>query len=366
MQKQHLILAAFMALSAFTFQACEKDNDLQKKSILPGSFKVEIPSPLTVQSPALKSAMVDTINGNEVYRQLNTFIAIGDGAANLVQGIITAITVYNIDRVKMISYTSDDDQRDKNLVVTAQSEFEGTVWDYELTITDLESEGMEDGGKAIQVFWNTNPVKGIAILKPYNINRKDNETPVSALYRIDYNEAPEMNYDATMVVSIAGIPLADPLEDPYSVRALKMFVGKKGSVVDVFGNTDHPNARFFSNTTGFNWAFTASGDEGQDIAVAEVGLPPSGLDETSREQLIDYYSIRNVFERGIYAAWPSIDPSSVNALLYNTQAPGYFNHDGFIQGGTAPSEAFAPLNSRIEQLTPYNPKDIAELSINFK
>jgi len=40
-------------------------------------------------------------------------------------------------------------------------EFEGRQWEYQLTITDAESEENSDGGIGMQVFWNKQPVEGI-------------------------------------------------------------------------------------------------------------------------------------------------------------------------------------------------------------
>ena len=56
----------------------------------------------------------------------------------------------------------------------------------------------------------------------------------------------------------------------------------------------------------------------------------------------------------------------INAWLTNTEAPGYFNEGGFIQGGTAPSDEYLPLVDRIALLAPYNPSMIASLEINFQ
>ena len=113
-------------------------------------------------------------------------------------------------------------------------------------------------------------------------------------------------------------------------------------------------------------AFAASGDVKANIGVAEVGLPPYQLNETSRKVLLEDYSIRNVFEQQIYALWPTIDSVSINGYLYNTQSPGYFNNGGFVQGGTAPNSSYATVEGRIKNLTPYNPKDISEQVLNFK
>jgi len=354
--------------------SCESNNDAtpQGGSILPESFSVDIPSAISTDGSingryyGNARTKEDTIQGNDIYENLGTFIAVGEAASEIVEELIFAIRVYQINRPMVLSYESDDDGRVKNLIVVEKSEFDGSTWDYQLTITDADSEGNADGGKGLQVFWNRSPVKGIAIIKPYNTDRSEDEELGEAVFRIDYSEGGEFGYDAHMIVSIAGFPEVDPLEDPYAISALKMFAGRKGDVIDVYGNSNHPNAIFFAGNSGFNWAFVASGDESEDIGVAEVGLPPSDLDESSRDVLLDFYSIKNVFTREINEVWPGLDPALVDAYLVNTEGPGYFDSDGFISGGTSPGEEWDVLEERLDQLSPYNPKDISNLTLEFK
>jgi hypothetical protein len=265
-----------------------------------------------------------------------------------------------------VSFESIDDGRDKNLVVIEDGSYEGRQWEFQLTITDVLSEINADGGKALQVFWNRSPVEGIAILKPYNIDRVHHAIWEDVMIRIDYSEAGELGYEKQMIVAIADIPLADPLENPYAMGSLKMFAGKTGNRIDVSGNSDHPNAIFFSGETGFNWAFVASGDISGNIGVAEVGLPPSLLDETDREILLQEYSIKNVFTTEIYTAWPDIDQQSVDIFLANTDSPGYFSNAGFVSGGISPGSEYDNLETNLTGLTPYNPKDLAGLTIGFR
>jgi hypothetical protein len=50
----------------------------------------------------------------------------------------------------------------------------------------------------------------------------------------------------------------------------------------------------------------------------------------------------------------------------NTEAPGYFNSDGFVAAGEAPSESYQAAESSMLNLTPYNPILISNLNIQFK
>lgn len=367
-------IAVLMLASVVIFTSCEQNADPtpQGESILPESFKVNIPQSLsneyqtTARAYSNARAKGDTLQGNDIYEHLGTFIAVGEGAGEIVEDIIKGINKHNINKPMVLSYESDDDGRIKNLEVVEKVDFDGEMWEFQLTITDADNEGNDDGGKALQIFWNRSPIKGIALLKPSNIDVTNDDDLAEAVFRIEYSEAGEHGYDASMIVSIAELPLADPLEDRYAMSTLKMFVGKTGDNIDVYGNSNHPNAIFFSGDVGFNWAFVAAGSESEDIGVAEVGLPPSNLDETSRETLLGYYSIKNVFTREINDVWPGLDPAILDAYLMNTEGPGYFNNEGFMIGGTSPGAAWDALEERTLDLTPYNPKEISNLEINFK
>ena len=112
-------------------------------------------------------------------------------------------------------------------------------------------------------------------------------------------------------------------------------------------------------------------EEERDIAVAEVGLPPSLLNSNDREVLLKEYSIKNVLTQEIndwFMETFGIKPDSADLAAYlgNTDAPGYFNEDGFIQGGEAPGEEYLRYEERTTHLTPYNPADINTLEIVFK
>jgi hypothetical protein len=386
MKTKNFLIGIMTALAVLSLSSCENalfDQKDKNFGILPGKFKVDIPNSLSngeMTPTGLKSTAMDTLNGNQIYGYLNAFIAVGEGAADMVEAIIWHISVYKIENVISLSYTSQDDHRVKNLDVISDVEFQGRQWAYQLTITDAESEGNPDGGIGMQIFWNKSPIEGIALFKPYNIDRNKNAGAPDAAGSIEYSEKGTDGYDAYMLVEIAGLPLPNATFQPYALRSLKMFVGKKGDIVDVIGNSDHPNARFnfYDNQTrGFNWAFAASGDNAKDIAVAEVGLPYSMADITSRTAILEDNSIKKVLTREmtnyVVSAYASLGitlrpdeiANYITPYLKNADAPGYFNANGFVRGGIAPDSKYTELESRIKVLVPYNPKDISNLQIPF-
>jgi len=109
-----------------------------------------------------------------------------------------------------------------------------------------------------------------------------------------------------------------------------------------------------------------SADEDADLSVVEVGLPPNNLDSSDRDVILGDYSIKNVFTEQIYAAFPNITQDMIDLYLMNTEAPGYFTDEGFVAGGTPPSGLWQHLEPRLQELTPYNPIEIANLQIDFQ
>ncbi len=372
MKKIRLSSIAFMLMASMFYAGCQSDVELPnpQSSILPDRFGIDIPDGLSNDNatPNGRVAEIDSLSGNEIYHYLSFFINVGEEGANIVGDIIHGIKKYDINHPMSLSYESDDDGRTKNLVVKENPSFDGRDYEFVLTITDAESEGEADGGKGLQIFWNRYPIKGIAIIKPYNLDRNSNfECGKDAMVSIEYSEAGDHGYEQHMIVSIGNIDtgMEEP-DDIYMLSAMKMFVGKNDDVIDIYGNSDHPYARFLTEKTGYNWAFVASGSQRLDIGVAEVGLPPSVLDEPSREILLGYYSLKNVFEREILAVWPNIERETLNAILHNMEAPAYFDADGFVSGGTSPGEVYDILAERLDILSPYNPKEIRNLTISFQ
>jgi hypothetical protein len=197
---------------------------------------------------------------------------------------------------------------------------------------------------------------------------------------IEYSEKSTGQYDSYMIVELAGFPFANSAPQDFAMESMKMFVGKKGNIIDVIGNSNHPNARFNiydTDHSGFDWAFVASGKKNEDIAVAEVGLPSSIADLSTRKAILEDNSIKKVltnemtnFVVAAYAnAGITLQPDEIAAFitpyLKNADAPGYFSNHGFVQGGVAPNNNYTDLEFRILELVPYNPKDINDLQIDF-
>ncbi|MEQ8244108.1 hypothetical protein [Fulvivirga sp.] len=367
-----LLVAALVLMLSIGLTSCDENPEIvAEQGYLPESFGVDIPSSIsnpTTLGGGRIGRTEEELSGDAIYRHLRLFIFIGEASKEITEEIISAIKTFNIESLQVLTYESEDDGRNKTLTVTQNVEFEGTTWEYMLTVIDADSEGEADGGMAMQVFWNNEPsLNGISILKPYNINRNDTENGFNAIYRIDYDASGDDVYDATMEVSIAGLAFDRPGTDEFSMKNLRMFVGRKGDFVDVYGNSNHPRARLLEEANvGFNWAFVASGNDALNLGVAEVGLPPSNLNESGRKVLLEDYSVRKVFTARIKAVFPNITDALLDAYLVNTNPPGFFDKDGFIRSELSPGADWNPMAERIKDLAPYNPLETTTLEIKFK
>lgn len=364
-----LALAVLTFIVAISLTSCDENpTEVTNQEILPESFGVDIPSSISnnnfVTGGRIGGRSEEQISGNEIYEGLSFFIKIGEGSAELIQELMTGIKQFDLENLRLVTYVSDDDNRTKTLTVEENVSFEGQTWEYFLNVDDVD----ENGGTAMQIFWNNDPVEGIAILNPYQIDRNENANAADAMYRIDYYENSTIEgYDAHMEVFISNLPAEEG--DDFPMRGMQMIVGKRGDIVDVYGNSSHPDAILISdeNEDGIGWAFVASGNDLLNIGVAEVGLPPATLNADSRAVLLEEYSIRNVFEREIEAEFGTEIPDDVfDAFLANTNPPGFFNSDGFVQAETAPSSEWDDLALRIQDLSPFNPLSVTNLEITFK
>ena len=52
--------------------------------------------------------------------------------------------------------------------------------------------------------------------------------------------------------------------------------------------------------------------------------------------------------------------------MQNTDAPGYFNANGFVAGGTSPGTEYDVIDAAIDNLVPFNPYEVTNLNVVFK
>ncbi|MEP2023459.1 MAG: hypothetical protein ABJH98_09435 [Reichenbachiella sp.] len=348
-----------LTLSVFFFLACsdEKDQlDQAQSTDLPEKFTVDIPSTLSNPS-GLNAGRIsktsDELSATEIYGALREFIYVGENAAMALEEIIKVAAVVKVSGLDEFTIDSEDDGTSKTFTFNQNVTYSSIAYANEMLVTD------EDGDTALQVVWNTNPVSGKAILNPYYLDRTEGEELIDTFYQLEYDESSDGNTQE-MTVTIVGIPLEEGLDN------MKMTVIKTGDVVEVFGNSNHPNAKIISDDLiqDRNYAFIARANETNDIAVAEVALPPSSVETND---VMDDYSLFTVIDAEIkYVGLTNQD--QIDAYLANAVPPAYFDKStGFLGAGeNVPSnDGFTSDFIDLSDLSPYVPNDIANLSIEF-
>ncbi|MEQ9467645.1 MAG: hypothetical protein RLN88_09545 [Ekhidna sp.] len=358
-----LIKLSVALLSLSLFIACGDDEEEARINVeVPDQFSVDIPSSISSNTGSLNGRTTGDddgiIEGNEIYESLRYFIHLGEESAEVVELTLQIGAVLGANNITSFTFEGDDDGRTKRIDLTDEVTRGGVSYEFEMTMVDTENEDM-----ALQVLWNTNPVSGVAILKPYNLDRTDQEVVESAILRIDYTED-HATYEAAMTVSISGVEAIDNGD----IDNMKMFVGRNGDIVDVMGNSNHPNISIIDPDFegGRNYAFVARGDESTDLGVANLWLPPSDV-TTNDFTAGDEYSVYAVLEAEIEAVADGfLTEQEIADILAEAYSPAYFNDQGFITSGEdnkpmSFSDTFVDLSGMV----PFVPNDVKNLTIDF-
>ena len=338
--------------------ACSDDDEVTSTVDIPAQFSIDIPTSISSNTGTLRGrASGDgdgVIEGDEIYESLRYFIHLGEESADILELTLKVGAILEANNVRSYTFDGDDDGREKRIDITEGVTRGGVSYEYELVMVDTENEE-----QAVQLLWNTSPVSGVGILKPYNIDRTDSDASENAFLRIDYSED-DATYDATMTISISGV---EPVENG-DIDNMKMFVGKKGDIIEVMGNSNHPNVVIIDEdfTGGRNYAFVGRGDETTDLGVVKLALPPSS---TTTADVLDTYSVYSVLEAEINAV-ADLEQSVIDAILVEAQSPAYFNSDGFITSGADNAPAsFSASFVDLSGMNPFVPNDIKNLEVNF-
>ncbi|WP_185152778.1 hypothetical protein, partial [Fulvivirga aurantia] len=99
------------------------------------------------------------IEGNEIYESLRYFIALGEHSAEVIEFTLQIASALEQQNINELSFTSDDDGRDKKLIITRGVTRGGVSYEYEMTMFDVADDKM-----GLQLLWNTSPIKGVGIL----------------------------------------------------------------------------------------------------------------------------------------------------------------------------------------------------------
>lgn len=349
-------VSLLMFLIVFIWSCTEEEKQENIETQFPETFTVDIPSTLS-NSAGLEAGRIhktgESISGADIYGALREFIHIGEQAAEVLQEIVIVVGIVHAVDVETFTITSEDDGRQKTFTFSDEVTYGGTAFEHEMIVED------EDGSLALQVVWNSNPVNGTAIMNPYHLNRLEGEQFIETFYRLDYQESEDSDTKA-MTVMVDGFPNEGELDK------LIMTVVNSGDIYEVYGNSNHPDLTLINEelSTDRNYAFVARADDANEIAVAEVALPPSSVET---DDVMDDYSIYSVFEEEIKSIGIS-NQEVIDAILTNAQPLAYFDETtGFLGSGdnVPENEAFNIGFIHLSALSPYIPSDVASLTVGF-
>lgn len=357
MKNFSLILIAMTLI----FSSCEKKG---KKNIVPEDFKIGISDAISSPDFDKKGLQIDvlddTVKGNQLYQQLRNMIFVGEFSADILNSSMLTVRELGIDQAMSFSYTSKDDGRKKDVVVRENVDFQNRTWQYGMAITDA-------GVKAFQLFWDLNPVEGIALLDIGEFNHSA-LVQRNSFVKIEYSEN-DVFFDRQMLVYITNL---DSLDRNY-MNKLKMFVGEWGDVVFIRGNSNHPTAAIVdpNHIGGRSWCFVAKNHTKLNIALAKVSMPPVELNTISG--IWNTFSMDKVLEeeiRTVYSDLPAVEQDAiVEVATAEAQSPGFFvGNAGFYASGLDNLPLLPGFDGDfidLSGLDPFIPNEVNLMDITF-
>lgn len=349
-------------LCLLLFTSCELEETIDDAFVsdvdVPDTFSIDIPDALSSDIGTLSGRSSGDgdgiIEGNEIYESLRYYIHFGEQAAEIIETSLSiAAVLENSTLLRSINFTGEDG-REKRMQLKDNVTKGGVNYAHEFTIIDEVT-----AQQALQLLWNNNPVEGISILRPFYLDQTAHADIPGVFMRIDYSEN-SLLYDASMTVSMVGM---DPVENG-DIDNIKMFVGKKGDVVEVIGNSNHPNLTILDEnfTGGRNYAFVGRGNQVSNLGVIKLALPPSGTD---RANILSDYSVFNVLESEILSV-VDLSDATIDEILAEAQSPAFFNENGFITSGVNNQPVnFDNTFVDLTGMEPFIPNDIKNLSVAF-
>lgn len=336
---------------------CGKDDAPTISINFPESLVIDIPGAISANTGPLTGRTSGDGDGlveaDEIYESLRTYINVGEKSAEFMQTALQLGEQLDKEDVTILDFISEFDEREKRIELFNNVRREGFSYEYELLMFDLEANEW-----ALQLLWNSDPVEGVGVIRPFHFDRNEDDAR-GAFVRIDYTELSE-EYDIEMNVAISDREVVENGD----VSSMKFFVGQKGNIVELWGNTHHPDIIIADKnvTTGRNYAFVARGDQLLNLAVVKLALPPSTY--TSND-VFEKYSVMNVLQEEIENGGIT-DLTEIAAILKDAQSPAYYDQIGFIVAGenNLPGnfeEEFVDLSG----FAPYVPQDIKNLSVGF-
>ncbi len=341
----------------------DKGETSVQEKIIPQEIGIYIPTALNLDSGIDKKK---SISGNEIYNYIRRYIGLADKMTKIVQNSYQRMGVIETSGVLEFFYT-DIDGKTKN--VSIQKNYTDTIankdWDYYMevyngTFADL----------AMRAWWNASPHEQKILFKPSSLNTTEMMAHKNALVEIEYKTNTAASpYEEKLFVAIVGLTRDNEIS--YAPENIIVSIGRKGSTLDIIGASSNPDVALldYYYRDGRNWSFFAKMNVTENIASVLLALPPSTV-ETNENLFIDY-SLKQVILDEIKKANPGNDALSDSELFALAgidgslvESPGYFNQNGFVSAGTAPSSSYSNL-ADFDGFTPFIPVFVRDYAIEL-
>ncbi|NJO90567.1 MAG: hypothetical protein HC831_17600 [Chloroflexia bacterium] len=264
-------------------------------------------------------------------------------------------------------FYTDIDGKTKN--VSIQKNFTDTIankeWDYYM---EVYNETFAD--LAMKAWWNTSPFEQKILLKPSSLNTTEMTDHENALVEIEYKkDAVASPYEEKLFVAI--VELTRDNEISNVPENIVVSIGRNDNTLDIIGASNNPDVALLNYLyrDGRNWSFLAKMNITENIAAVQLALPPSTV-ETIDNLFVDY-SLKQVILDEIKTVYPGNDglPDSELFALAGIdgsllESPGYFNQNGFVVAGTAPSSSYNNLID-FNGLTPFIPVFVRDYKVEL-
>ena len=370
------ILLSVSILSILGVWNCKREDNIKESSNgFPEQIVVDIPDAISATT-SLKSAVaadslplcpdLQAFPADSIYWQVRTFIGIGEFSADFIQQLVSALKKFNISKPMEFEYTSNDDGKQKKVVVTDNASFNGVIYDLKLHMTDKTS-----GKTAMEMYWFKNKEEGVILACPYYINTADQGLQKQTMlrYKVIFYGTKTADYDRKMLVYISDYQ--PEISDVFGMTNLEMEVTKKDDLVSVGGISVHPKA-FFADTSkkGIAYCFVANASVSKNIGVIKLSLPPVNDDSVD---VFTNYAVKNVIKKEMnYYLQTNFhvtadDPyvkDCVNLFLSNMESPAYYKATGYVGcGANVPGTEFSQDLLALPLVAPVSPKQVNNLNL---
>ena len=328
----------------------QNPREIVVNEILPENFTIDIPDVISQPVPFVDGHLTEDIIQIEViYDNIRGIVAAGEASTDVLNGFLDELRAANIDSAVSFSIISTIDGRRKDINISR-----GFLTPYHMTIDD------EGGERAVEMSWGNEPPRVSGTIKPFNVDRSLDEALAETFYSFRYSDD-DQDYDESVILSINNFP------DSAGFTNMMMFAGRKGDIIDIFGNSYHPDIMLIdpSFVGGRNYVFTARVNRQQNVGFATLSLPPSAVDGI--DEIYNDFSLFSVLEEELESVGNTDDEFTADYLMTATPPAFFVGDEGFVSSGANVPDNLA-FSAAFLDLTPVvfiSPITVRDLELSF-